>query len=59
MDFDLVLEHMGQFGLWQRLVFVMAGLAAAGEAIVTLMFSFVGYVPDYRCLVPQCESTTE
>ena len=36
MDYDQILEHVGQFGLWQKLVLFMASLAAMAEAFMTL-----------------------
>lgn len=58
MNYDKILEHVGQFGLWQKWVFFLAGLAAAAEAFMTLQFSFTGYVPDFRCFVPLCDDET-
>ena len=55
MDIDVIFNSIGQFGLWQRCVFGLAGLCAAGEAMVTLMFTFVGYLPEYRCFIPSCD----
>lgn len=36
MDYDHVLEHVGQFGFWQILVCGLASLAAMAEAFMTL-----------------------
>ena len=36
MDYDQVLEHVGQFGLWQILVCFLAAAAAMAEAFMTL-----------------------
>ena len=40
MDYDQVLEHVGQFGLWQKLVIFMASLAAMAEAFMTLQVKY-------------------
>lgn len=55
MNYDLILEQIGQFKRWQRLVFAAAGLFAACEALITYLFTFVGYEPEYRCYVPVCD----
>lgn len=41
MDYDQVLEHVGQFGLWQKLVIFMASLAAMAEAFMTLQVKYI------------------
>ena len=55
MSYDQVLGHIGEFGPWQLYIFVLSGLAAAGEALITYCYTFVGYVPVYRCMVPNCD----
>lgn len=57
MNYDQVLEHVGQFGLWQILVCLLASLAAMAEAFMTLQFTFIGY-SDYkyfRCNIEICQ----
>ena len=57
MDYDQVLEHVGQFGAWQMLVFTLASLASMSEAFMTLQYTFVSYM-DYkyfRCFIPTCD----
>ena len=39
LDYDQVLEHVGQFGLWQIMVCLLASLAAMAEAFMTLQVS--------------------
>jgi hypothetical protein len=36
MDYDQVLDHVGQFGLWQIAVFILASLAAMTSAFMTM-----------------------
>ena len=36
MDYDQVLNHIGQFGLWQILVCILASLAALAAAMMTM-----------------------
>lgn len=49
MNMDVILGHIGQCGTWQILTFAIISLVAAAEAWVTLMYTFVAFVPkDYR-----------
>ena len=55
MDYDQVLEHVGQFGLWQIMVCLLASLAAMAEAFMTLQ---VGSLENYLTLAA-CHSKTK
>ncbi len=59
IDFDGVLEYIGAFGKWQWSQLIMLNLVpiAAGMAVVT--FAFTGFVPNYRCVIPECESLAD
>ena len=35
LDYDLVLENIGQFGLWQIMVCILASLAAMAASFTT------------------------
>ena len=49
MSYDLILEEIGEFGKWQKLVFFLAGLCAGGGAFLHYTWTFVGFMPeDYR-----------
>ena len=51
MSYDLILEEIGEFGKWQKLVFLLAGLCGGGGAFVHYTWTFVGFMPeDYRCV---------
>ena len=56
IDFDRVLQHVGPLGAWQfwHLFLLFWVPMCGGIAVVT--FAFTGYVPDYRCSIPQCEN---
>ena len=49
MNFDRLLDQVEQFGKWQARLFFYASLCCVIEAFLTLNFSFIGYVPPYRC----------
>lgn len=36
MDYDQVLNNIGQFGLWQILICILASLAAMAAAMMTM-----------------------
>ena len=59
MDYESILSDIGQFGRWQKWVFFLASLCAASEPLVTYMWSFVGFLPKFRCFVPQCEQSRQ
>ena len=40
MDYDQILDHVGQFGLWQKLVCILLCLAAMGSAFMTFQVKF-------------------
>ena len=42
LDYDLVLEEIGEFGPWQRGVAALAWVPAAFVGVHSLMFSFTG-----------------
>ena len=49
MSYDLILEEIGEFGKWQKLVFFLAGLCGGGGAFLHYTWTFVGFMPeDYR-----------
>ncbi len=56
IDLDKILHHVGPFGLWQlcHLFILFSASLTSGMAVVT--FAFTGFVPKFRCLIPQCES---
>ena len=51
MDYDQVLEHVGQFGLWQKLVIFMASLAAMAEAFMTLQVKYTVFENHSKSLI--------
>ena len=55
MDLDKVLQHVGPVGLWQYLHVSLLFLVAVCSGIGVVTFAFTGFVPKYRCAIPQCE----
>ena len=44
-DFGVVIQQIGQFGWWQRKIFLWLWIVCALNGIATLTYAFVGYVP--------------
>lgn len=56
IDFDAVLEHIGALGPWQWIQVALLWFVTCAAGIAVVVFAFTGFVPKYRCLVPQCEN---
>lgn len=59
MDFDLVLDEIGEFGKFQLKNYILVCLPVFYAAANTLSYVFTARSPSYRCLVPECEKNTE
>lgn len=58
IDYDKeVLEIIGGFGKWQKSLVALLLLPTAFSGMSVFMYSFIAYVPDHRCRIPQCEET--
>ncbi|XP_069690686.1 organic cation transporter protein [Periplaneta americana] len=55
MDFDEVLEEIGQFGRYQVINYVLICLPVLFSAANSLTYVFTAGVPRYRCHVPGCD----
>merc|ERR1712141_480055 len=56
MNYDDILEELGELGPWQILHIVLLWLPAAAAGIFVLTFSFSGLEPKgFRCPISQCE----
>lgn len=52
MDFDqLLIEHVGEFGKYQKFVYFLVCLAAIPTAFNNMEIVFVAGVPDHHCYV--------
>jgi len=47
-DYDEVMEYIGQFGRYQRKVFLWLGFASAATGLAFFTFNFTAYIPRYR-----------
>ncbi|XP_067674872.1 organic cation transporter protein-like [Haliotis asinina] len=52
MKFDTILEHLGEFGAYQKRLYLLVCLSAISIAFQTLLPVFYLALPDFRCAVP-------
>jgi len=55
LNFDEVLDYIGQFGRFQKRTFFLLCLVAAAGGIAVMVFAFTGLEPNYRCRVAECD----
>ncbi|KAI6175339.1 Transporter, major facilitator family protein [Aphelenchoides bicaudatus] len=55
---DLVVNHLGEFGLYQKVQFLLVCLPAMFTAMHALSWTFTAAHSDYRCLAPGENSQT-
>ena len=58
MDYDVIFNEIGHFGRWQQLNFFLGSLCIIGSSFICFMFTFIGFIPKFRCLVPECEGNS-
>ena len=58
IDLDPILDQIGSLGKFQILELILVLLVNAGHLFPAVDFMFTGYVPKHRCLIPQCENTS-
>merc|ERR1711892_1448355 len=56
VDYDNVLEEIGQLGPWQRKLFALLWIPSAMSAMAVFMYDFTAFIPEHRCLVPLCDT---
>uniref|UniRef100_T1PK99 Major Facilitator Superfamily protein n=1 Tax=Musca domestica TaxID=7370 RepID=T1PK99_MUSDO len=59
MDFDQVLEEIGEFGRYQKTNYLLICLPVMFAAANSLSYVFTAGTPAYRCLIPECENATD
>ena len=57
LDYDEVLEYIGQFGPFQRRIFLWLSLATTAGGLAVVVFAFTGLEPRYRCRLALCEDS--
>lgn len=56
LNYDEVLDYIGQFGRFQSRIFLLLSLVSAAAGLAVVVFAFTAYEPLYRCRVTQCEA---
>ncbi|CAG9766667.1 unnamed protein product [Ceutorhynchus assimilis] len=56
MDFDEVLEELGELGRYQIIMYLLVCFPVLFAAANSLSYVFTAGVIDYRCFIPECES---
>ncbi|XP_065369678.1 organic cation transporter protein isoform X2 [Calliphora vicina] len=59
MDFDQVLEEIGEFGRYQKTNYLLICLPVMFAAANSLSYVFTAGTPAYRCLIPQCDDVND
>ncbi|KAH8372838.1 hypothetical protein KR009_006112, partial [Drosophila setifemur] len=57
LDFDDILNQIGEFGRYQRRNYLLICLPVLFAAANSLSYVFTAGAPSYRCFVPGCDST--
>ena len=57
MDYDAIFDEIGHFGRWQQLNFLVGSLCIVGASFMCFMFTFIGFIPKFRCYVPECDGS--
>ncbi|KAK3775334.1 hypothetical protein RRG08_031002 [Elysia crispata] len=58
MKYDDLVEELGEFGPYQRKIYILTCLPAAVAAVQTLVTVFILAVPEHRCSVPGLTNDT-
>jgi hypothetical protein len=59
MDFDDILPHIGEFGLYQKLLFILLAPFAFFVAFVYFTQIFITVIPEgYWCRIPELMNLT-
>ena len=57
LEYDDILETVGEFGRWQKALFLMMCVPSAFSAMAVFMFTFIQFTPDHRCAIQSCNDT--
>ncbi|KAL1506268.1 hypothetical protein ABEB36_005662 [Hypothenemus hampei] len=59
MDFDDMLLELGELGRYQIIMYFLVCLPVLFGAANSLSYVFTAGVPDYRCYIPECETSND
>ena len=55
LDYDIMLEQIGQFGPFQKRILFFLSLVSGAGGLAVVVFVLTGFEQNYRCQVQQCE----
>ncbi|KAJ3654670.1 hypothetical protein Zmor_013844 [Zophobas morio] len=55
MDFDDILEELGELGKYQTVTYILICIPVLFAAANSLSYVFTAGTPNYRCFIPECE----
>ncbi|XP_063404776.1 organic cation transporter protein-like [Mytilus trossulus] len=58
MKFDDILKHIGEFGYYQKRLYLLLCLPAISTGCFMMMLIFVMHAPDHRCQIPGFNNDT-
>ncbi|CAL1541892.1 unnamed protein product [Lymnaea stagnalis] len=58
MKYDDLVEHLGEFGPYQRKIYLLTCLPVLSAAIQSLLPIFILATPDHRCSIPELTNDT-
>jgi len=58
LDYDKILEDVGECGVWQKRLFLLLCFPSAMSSMAVFMYEFIAYTPPHRCFVPECDDRT-
>ena len=59
MDYDAIFDEIGHFGRWQQTNFLVGSLCIVGASFMCFMFTFIGFIPEFRCYIPECDGSID
>ena len=57
-DVDSVFKDIGEFGLYQAVIFIIVSLIAVAPALTAYSYIYNGATPDHRCKLPDYPNDT-
>ena len=48
LNYDEVMDYIGQFGRFQRRIFLWLSLVSAAAGLAVVVFAFTAFTPKYR-----------
>ncbi|KAK6169201.1 hypothetical protein SNE40_020297 [Patella caerulea] len=58
MKFDDVLEHLGEFGLYQKRLYLLVCIPGVANGLFVMVTVFMLAIPEHRCAVPSLSNDT-